>query len=60
MMLLLLLFSYVSYVYLTNLLSECDEIDWRRFGGAASLKTALDSTIWIGSKGATTPMHYDW
>lgn len=50
---------YVSYEYLFRLMDECDEIDWRIFGGRAATKSALDSTLWVGTQGASTPTHYD-
>lgn len=51
--------GYLSYCYLRELLGEdepCDAVDWSAFDGDAR---PIDSTLWIGTRGAFTPTHFD-
>ncbi|KAK3605941.1 hypothetical protein CHS0354_019610 [Potamilus streckersoni] len=52
---------YVDYKYMVDFFSECPhllkQVYWNCFG--LGERDGTDSTIWIGSSGAYTPMHYD-
>ncbi|CAH2045623.1 unnamed protein product, partial [Iphiclides podalirius] len=52
---------YFDYKYLQQWFNSdhdiCKEVSWKKFGYAS--KSSLDSTLWIGSRGAHTPAHQD-
>lgn len=52
---------YADYKYMTELCSELPEllcaIDWSVFGFPG--RDGTQSTLWVGSRGACTPCHYD-
>ncbi|CAH1775754.1 unnamed protein product [Owenia fusiformis] len=52
---------YADYMYMQQIFHENDNIlesvNWNTFGFPN--RNGADSTIWIGSKGANTPCHYD-
>ncbi|XP_071103195.1 HSPB1-associated protein 1 homolog [Haliotis cracherodii] len=52
---------YVDYKYMSVMFEDCSDllksVDWSVFG--LSGRDGKDSTIWIGSGGASTPCHYD-
>ncbi|XP_046570365.1 HSPB1-associated protein 1 homolog isoform X2 [Haliotis rubra] len=52
---------YVDYKYMSDMFEDCSDllksVDWSVFG--LSGRDGKDSTIWIGSEGASTPCHYD-
>ncbi|KAL3836744.1 hypothetical protein ACJMK2_022161 [Sinanodonta woodiana] len=52
---------YIDYKYMVDFFSECPhllkQVSWNCFG--LHERDGTDSTIWIGSSGAYTPMHYD-
>lgn len=52
---------YADYKYMSELCSEVPEllcaIDWSAFGFDG--RDGTQSTLWVGSRGANTPCHYD-
>ena len=52
---------YADYKYMSQLCPDCTEltsaIDWGVFGFHG--RRGNDSTLWVGSRGAFTPCHYD-
>ncbi|CAF0854545.1 unnamed protein product [Brachionus calyciflorus] len=49
--------AYADYKHMIELPIDFNCIDWSSFG--FKNRNAKDSTLWIGSKGAYTPCHYD-
>ncbi|CAF1010578.1 unnamed protein product, partial [Brachionus calyciflorus] len=49
--------AYADYKHMIELPIDFNCIDWSNFG--FKNRNAKDSTLWIGSKGAYTPCHYD-